>query len=129
MVDVTFYRDKEKRTLKSELFSSVAEDLAKELSAFQKSNKRTQIRKFYDEVLRLNSLAKSNQNDWDNILPYVNMLIAKATYAWGRNLVTEEFVDFIKKSMGQIQDPKDLDVFANLFEAFMGFYKKYRPTD
>ena len=55
MVDVTFYRDKEKRTLKSELFSSVAEDLAKELSAFQKSNKRTQIRKFYDEVLRLNS--------------------------------------------------------------------------
>lgn len=129
MVDVTFYRDKEKRTLKPELFSSVAEDLAKELSAFQKSNKRTQIRKFYDEVLRLNSLAKSNQNDWDNILPYVNMLIAKATYAWGRNLVTEEFVDFIKKSMGQIQDPKDLDVFANLFEAFMGFYKKYRPTD
>ena len=129
MVDVTFYRDKEKRTLKPELFSSVAEDLAKELSAFQKSNKRTQIRKFYDEVLRLNSLAKSNQNDWDNILPYVNMLIAKATYARGRNLVTEEFVDFIKKSMGQIQDPKDLDVFANLFEAFMGFYKKYRPTD
>jgi CRISPR-associated protein Csm2 len=126
MVDVTFYRDKVKRTLEAELFSSVAETLAKELSASQKSNKRTQIRKFYDEVLRLNSLAKSNPNDWDNILPYANMLIAKATYARGRNLVTEEFVEFIKKSMSQIHDPKDLDVFANLFEAFMGYYRKYK---
>ena len=128
MVDVCFYKDKEKRTLNPALFSTNAEDLAKEISTrgkTNKSNKRTQIRKFYDEVQRLNGLAKTNPNDWDNILPYVNMLIAKVTYAEGRKLVTEEFVSFIRNCVGQIKIREDLDVFANFFEAFMGFYRKY----
>lgn len=130
MVDVTFYKDKAKRTLKIDLFSTTAEELAKTLSqANERFNKRTQLRKFYDEVLRLNSIAKTSPHDWDNILPYVNMLIAKATYAEGRNLVTEEFVKFIKQSIGQLQLPEDLEVFTNFFEAFMGFYKKYRPSN
>lgn len=130
MVDVTFYKDREKRTLNPKLFSKVAEDLAREFSnAGDRINKRSQLRKFYDEVLRLNSLAKSNRQDWDNILPFVNMLIAKATYAQGRKLVTPDFVDFIKRSIGQIDVPEDLDVFTNLFQAFMGFYTQYRPSN
>jgi CRISPR-associated protein Csm2 len=130
MNDVTFYKDYGKRTLKPDLFSKTAEELAKKIGEDgkrNKINKRTQLRKYYDEVLRLNSLSKVNPQDWDNILPYVNMLIAKVTYAEGRKLVTEDFVNFIKKSVEQIQIPKDLDVFANLFEAFMGFYKKHGP--
>ena len=71
------------------LFSDVAEKFADKIykSGLQKKNKRTQIRKFYDEVIRLNSLAnnKTNPEEWDNILPYVNMLIAKAAYAEGRD--------------------------------------------
>lgn len=130
MLDVTFYKDNTKRTLKPDLFSTKADDLAKTLhEADGERNKRTQLRKFYDEVLRLNSITKTNPQDWDNILPYVNMLIAKATYAQGRKLVTEEFVEFMRKSVGQLQQPEDLDVFANFFEAFMGFYKKYRPSN
>lgn len=130
MVDVTFYKDKAKRTLNPDLFSTKADDLAKTLHEVDSNrNKRTQLRKFYDEVLRLNSITKKNPKDWDNILPYVNMIIAKATYAQGRKLVTEEFVEFMKKSVGQLQLPEDLDVFANFFEAFMGFYKKYRPSN
>lgn len=130
MVDVTFYKDKTKRTLKPDLFSTTAEELAKSLSrAGDRVNKRTQIRKFYDEVLRLNSITKTSSQDWDNILPYVNMLIAKATYAQGRNLVTEDFVKFIRNSIEQLQLPEDMEVFASFFEAFMGFYKKYRPSN
>jgi CRISPR-associated protein Csm2 len=130
MVDVTFYKDESKRTLKADLFSGKAEELARTLSQQgDRLNKRTQIRKFYDEVLRLNSIARTSPQDWDNILPYVNMLIAKATYSEGRNLVTPDFVEFIKKSIGQLKLPEDLDVFANFFEAFMGFYKKYRPSN
>ncbi|PIU32807.1 MAG: hypothetical protein COT06_00740 [Syntrophobacteraceae bacterium CG07_land_8_20_14_0_80_61_8] len=53
------------------------------------------------------------------------MIIAKAAYAEGRKLVTENFVTFIRESVGQVQSAQDLDIFANLFEAFMGFYKKY----
>jgi CRISPR-associated protein Csm2 len=65
MVDVSFYKNKEKRTLKPDLFSTTAESLAKEFSADEKINKRSQVRKFYDEVVRLNSLAKSNPESWD----------------------------------------------------------------
>jgi CRISPR-associated protein Csm2 len=124
---INFYKDKNKKIIDPKLFSDIAEQWADTInhSGNGRSNKRTQIRKFYDEVVRYNNLAKGNPKDWDNILPFINMLIAKATYALGRNLVTREFVDFIKESVNQVQDEKDMDVFAGFFEAFMGFYKLY----
>jgi len=128
---ISFYKDKEKRVLDPKLFSTTSEQWAKKIneSGGGKSNKRTQIRKFYDEVVRYNTLAKVNKEDkkdWDNILPYINMLIAKAAYAKGRNnLVTEDFVGLLKDCVEQIRDPRDLDVFTNFFEAFMGFYRQY----
>lgn len=125
---IEFYKNKENRTIRPELFSTDAEDLAKKL-VDEKRNKRTQIRKFYDEVVRLNTQSKSDPKDWENILPYLNMLIAKAVYAEGRNLVTRDFVSFIRESVGQVKAPEDLDVFSTLFEAFMGFYRKYGPSN
>jgi CRISPR-associated protein Csm2 len=124
-----FYKDTATRSIRPELFSKDVEQLAITLSKEVGSNKGTQIRRFYDEVVRLNALAKASADDWDNILPYAHMLVAKAAYAEGRKLVTEDFVKFIKESVGQIKSGKDLDVFANFFEAFMGFYKKYREKD
>ncbi|MGV8073744.1 MAG: type III-A CRISPR-associated protein Csm2 [Syntrophobacteraceae bacterium] len=125
-----FYKDKATRSVRAVLFSKEAESLALKLAnQDNRLNKRTQIRKFYDEVVRLNALAKANGDDWDNILPHVHMLVAKAAYAEGRKLVTEDFVKFIKDSIEQIEIGKDLDVFANLFEAFMGFYRKYRQDN
>jgi len=130
MSDYSFYKDPSKRTLKPDLFSDTADSLAKRIDkADSKKNKRTQIRKFYDEVVRLNAQARSYPQDWDKILPMVNMIIARAAYAEGRKLVTEDFVEFLKESIRQVQEPQDLDVFANLFEAFMGFYKKCRPSE
>jgi CRISPR-associated protein Csm2 len=130
MSDYTFYRDPGSKILIPELFSDKAEDLAKQVhGADEKKNKRSQIRKFYDEVVRLNAMAKTYPDDWAKILPLVKMIIAKAAYAEGRKLVTEEFVSFLKGSIQQVKSPEDLDVFAGLFEAFMGFYRKYRPSD
>jgi len=130
MSDYSFYKDPSKRTLKPDLFSDTADRLAQRIHhADERKNKRAQIRKFYDEVVRLNVQARSYPDDWEKILPMVNMIIAKAAYAEGRKLVTEDFVEFLKESIRQVQDSKDLDVFANLFEAFMGFYKKCRPSD
>ncbi len=124
---IEFYRDKQKRTLNPLLFSSVAEEWADKVykSSERDKNKRSQLRKFYDEVLRLNALAKMSPGDWDNIHPYVNMLVAKVVYARGRNKVTREFEDMLKFCIGHVQADKDLDVFANFFEAFMGFYRQY----
>ncbi|HPJ97165.1 MAG TPA: type III-A CRISPR-associated protein Csm2 [Syntrophales bacterium] len=137
MNQVVFYKDKEKKIINPKLFSDVAEQVATDIAKSGQTptregkpkldrNKRTQLRKFYDEVVRLNGTVKSNPDDWDNVLPYINMLIAKAAYANGRNrLVTDEFVDLLKCCVAQIQNPPDLDVFANFFESFMGFYRQY----
>ncbi len=124
---ITFYKDREKRILDPKLFSEVAMGWAEKIHARGGSdaNKRSQLRKFFNEVLRLNSLSKSNSGDWDNIIPYINLLIAKAAYAQGRKKVTQEFADLIKSCINEVHEDRDLDVFANFFEAFMGFYRKY----
>lgn len=131
---IQFYKEQTGRKLDPTLFSDKAEKLAKEIHTAGLNdrqrldrNKRTQIRKFYDEVVRLNSIAsrRKNAEEWDNIIPYVNMLIAKAAYAEGRKLVTVHFTSFMKESINQIHGPEDLAVFTNLFEAFMGYYKQH----
>jgi len=124
---INFYKDREKRILNPTLFSEAAMGWAEKIhdSGGRDANKRSQLRKFFDEVIRLNSLSKSNPEGWDNILPYVNMLIAKAAYAEGRRKVTQEFTDLMKGCIGQVHEDEDLNTFANFFEAFMGFYRKY----
>lgn len=132
-MEIVFYRDKSRGIIEPKLFSDVAEreaariaDSGKNPRGRLESNKRTQLRKFYDEVTHLNSTVNSNPEDWENVLPYVNMLIAKAAYAEGRGkLVTREFVDMLKKCVAQVEQPRDLDVFASFFEAFIGFYRQY----
>jgi CRISPR-associated protein Csm2 len=122
---VKFYNDK--RAINPKLFSDDAEKLALEIhesgERARGKNKRTQLRKFYDEVLRLNALTKAES--WENVLPYVNMLVAKSAYAEGRGHVTPEFTVFLKESINQVEKPEDMGVFANVFEAFMGFYRRY----
>lgn len=133
MQKIDLWKDPEKKTLDPGLFSKTAEDLAraigKEWKENQSLNKRAQLRKFYDEVVRLNSKTKSNPKEWQNILPLVHMITAKAAYAKGRNLVSEGFMNFIRDSINQIEQPEDLTVFSNFFEAFMGFYRLHGPKN
>lgn len=130
MEPIQLWKDKANDKIDPKLFSETAENLAKHFdSAGSKVNKRTQIRKFYDETVRLNMAAKAPDARWDDILPLVHMLVAKAAYAKGRDLISKSFLDFIRTSVNQIEAPKDLNVFANLFEAFYGFYRMYRPTN
>lgn len=137
MNKIDFYKDKARGIINPKLFSDIAEQAASDIAKSGQTttrdgkvrldhNKRTQIRKFYDEVVRLNGNVKGNPDDWETVLPFINMLIAKAAYANGRNkLVTNDFVDLLKECISQVQKPADLDVFANFFESFMGFYRKY----
>lgn len=89
-------------------------------------NKISQIRKFYDEVLRFSDYLKAGE-DYSTILPYIKMLNAKAAYAEGRKLITPEFKFFLKQCLNFLNDnnPKSFDIFLNFFEAFMGYYKYY----
>lgn len=134
MDKIIFWKDRESKIIDPELFSTKAEMLAKKLAddciqSRKRNNKRTQIRKFYDEVIRLNMEAKTKTVQWDNISPLVNMIIAKAAYAKGRDLVSENFLDFIRSSVKQVKASDDLAVFANFFEAFYGFYRLHCPAN
>jgi CRISPR-associated protein Csm2 len=135
-MEVKFWKDKAGRRLHEDLFSETAEKWAQEVSQAgdAKKNKPTQLRKFYDEVVRFDGIIKSagldKQNDeFNSILPYLKMLNAKVAYAEGRDLVTREFKDFIKKSLAEVHDIEDFNAFAGFFEAFMGFYKYYAEKE
>jgi CRISPR-associated protein Csm2 len=129
MTKIDFWKDREKAIIDPALFSSKAENLAQEFAKDNEqnkgTNKRTQIRKFYDEIVRLDMEAKSREGEWANILPLVHMMTARAAYAKGRNLISDGFLEFIKNSVSQVNTAKDLSVFANFFEALMGFYRLY----
>ena len=128
------WKDREKNLLDPELFSKKAETLAKKIAednkqSRNKENKRSQIRKFYDETVRLDMLTKSRSEEWVSVIPIVHMLTAKAAYAQGRKLISKNFMNFIKESVNQIERPEDLNVFCNFFEAFMGFYRLHGPNN
>ncbi|MEW6139415.1 MAG: type III-A CRISPR-associated protein Csm2 [Thermodesulfobacteriota bacterium] len=146
MPGIHLWKDREKQILEPVLFSAIAEGLAKRIAeAGQKRdkhgnpvkdargeiqyerNRASQIRKFYDEVIRLNIMSRVREAEWEFILPMVHMVTAKAAYAEGRKLTSHNFTKFIQDCVGQVKDRRDLDVFANLFEAFMGYYKLHGP--
>lgn len=134
MSTIDFWKDRDKKIIDPWLYSKRAEQLSKQLaedceSSRKKPNKRTQVRRFYDEVVRLETTARSRAGEWEHILPLVHMLTAKAAYARGRDLVSDNFLNFIRSAVEQVAEPGDLSVFANFFEAFMGFYRMDCPVN
>ena len=126
---ISLWKDREKGIVDPKLFSEKADGLAQKLAPNRKMDKGSQLRKFYDEIVRLDMLAKSDREPWENVLPFVHMVTAKAAYAKGRSLVSDDFLEFIKNGIDQIDTPKDLAVFTSFFESFLGFYKMHRPKD
>ncbi len=130
MSEIRLWKDAEKKTVDPLLFSKTAEWMAKELesdSRNKKSNKGSQLRRFFDEVVRLNDAAKSNAVDIEQLLPGLHLIIARAAYAQGRELVSENFVGMIRSGINQIESKEDLKIFTHFFEALMAFYKLYGP--
>ena len=137
-MSIQLWKNKATKEVEPKLFSTLAEEQAKQLSndgkdskGKDKLNKSSQLRRFFDEVVRLNDMAKSRQKPvpMSLVLPSLHMLIAKASYAQGRDLVSPSFVTLMRDSIAQIQDREDLQVFTHFFEAVIAFYKLYRPKD
>lgn len=137
---ITLWKDREKGIVEPTLFSTTAKEWADKLGkeskiVKEKINKQSQLRRFFDEVVRLNDMAKNRQSPVPMalVLPSLHMLIAKASYAQGRDLVSPSFVELMRGSIEQIKDDgngrKDLQVFTNFFESLMAFYKLYGPKN
>lgn len=125
------------KTIDSELFSNIAKNKAEVIAKNTKSNKSTQLRKFYDEIvmwdqklMMISDKAKQAEK-FSEYLPFIKMLNAKVAYAEGRKssghgLVDQNFVALISDCLKQIDNPESMRTFKLFMEAFMGFYKQER---
>ncbi len=110
MIELDYHKDKE-------LFNKTAEKWAKKIE----KTKKSQVRNFYDEVLKLQARAK--KEGFDEVLPFVKMLNSKVAYAVNRKVATKEFEKFMSECIKKIDSEEKLDIFQLFFEAVIGFYK------
>ncbi|MDL1866481.1 type III-A CRISPR-associated protein Csm2 [Betaproteobacteria bacterium PRO4] len=105
------------------LFSDDAENIAKLLNLDPSKNKPTQIRRFYDELVGWQERIGNDDKKFKDYAAFIHMLNAKAAYAQGRKLVTQEFADWLRGCIAQIDSPRTLNHFRLHFEAMLGFLK------
>ncbi len=117
------------KPLDPELFNSTALKAAKEVARSGRSNKPSQLRKFYDELLTWEARVAQRPDKFPEYLPMIRMLNAKVAYAEGRKLVDAVFVDLMRHTLSEVKDPETLSICKLFWEAFMGFYKKEGPRE
>ena len=130
------YYDKDGK-VKKDLFDKMAEEEAKKwASARDRRGKpelsNTQVRKFYNEIKAIERYIElKGEENFEQKLPEIKMIKAKAAYAYGRKLqkkggsITREFKDFLDKHIGQINTYQDFKIFCKFFEAVVGFFEFY----
>jgi CRISPR-associated protein Csm2 len=133
-MSVKLWKDKKNGEIDPGLLDTTAKEFAKKINlerinSRDKVNKSTQIRKFFDEVIRFQGLLQTNPEQFNELLPYIKMLNAKAAYAAGRDLIGSDFKSFLSEGIGQVNDRKDFELFCSFFEAFLGFYKYYSEKE
>jgi CRISPR-associated protein Csm2 len=85
------------------------------------ANKSSQIRRFYDEIIRYQNAGEAA---FAANLPFVRMVCAHAAYAKTRKLVDANFVAFLQDGLRKVETYNDLKMFRTLFEAVIGFLPK-----
>lgn len=113
------------------LFSDIAQEKA--ATVFQagegKKNKSTQLRRFYDELVmwyervQFERTPAERATKYQEVAPFIQMLVAKVAYAKGREHVDECFETLFAHLVRQISDADSLRHAKLFMEAFMGFYK------
>lgn len=115
------------KPLNPELFNNLAQNAAQTVSRSDtQRNKSTQLRRFYDELVSWENRVNQQPAKFDDYLPFIRMLNAKAAYAEGRKLVDRTFVKLFQHTLGEVKDPASLAACKLFWEAFMGFYKQER---
>lgn len=105
----------------ADMFDGDAQKVADVLKRGQsRTNKSSQIRRFYDELLRYRSHVQ-DQEGLERVLPFIRMLNARAAYAMSRDLVDANFREFLRTLLGQIKDKTTLRNACTTFEAVIGF--------
>jgi len=121
----------EHNNVRPSLFVDDAERTAKSFSNppnNERPMKGSQVRKFYDEVLRLKlkiQSSKDKEGEFKKILPYIKMLIPKAAYSKEKKTANTNFKKFIENNIGNINKLEEFEVFCDFFEAIVAYCKVY----
>lgn len=121
-----YYHDDEKKKLKKEYIIDYSKNIAESLDreGGRERNKRSQIRKFYDCLLRTEQKLYLNQNDFLSIEADLATIQLHAFNAKTREVVSEIFLSFIEENIAAIHDERDLRAFVKHFEAVIIFIKR-----
>lgn len=110
-----------------ELFNGIARDAARAVAGADRvRNKSTQLRRFYDELVLWETRSSQKPAKFEEFLPFILMINAKAAYAEGRKLVDRTFVNLLHHTLAEVKDADTLSTCKLFWEAFMGFYKQER---
>ena len=111
-----------------DLFSDQAQAAAQACSS-KMCNKPAQIRRFYDELVMWHDkifaakTPEAQMAKFNELLPFIQMICAKAAYAKGRKLIDDAFKNLIDNLIKQITTPARLKTAKLFFEAFLGYMK------
>ncbi len=118
------------KSITSKTFDITAEKWSKVIANVDRGVEKNQLRNFYDKVLELEERAintsDENSEFQTTVLPFIKMLNSKVTYAKNKQQgsVNQAFVEFMRESIGQIDNKESFQNFKFLFEAIIGFYEK-----
>jgi len=117
----------------NDLFSAYAQKIANTLAkADGQKNSSTQLRKFYDQVVRYYDDVRfqpsiaDREETLSRLMPYILKLESTVFQAYEKSKIDANFKSFIDASMAQLRAKPDfetLKIFKTLFEAVLGFYK------
>ena len=117
------------KQIEPELFNGTAKQSAESIAGEgDRTNKATQLRKFYDEIVMWDNKVAMHPEKFTEYLPFILMLNAKAAYAQGRKLVGYKYVTLLNECLQQVENVETMRTFKLFMEAFMGFYKQERPN-
>ncbi len=122
-----FYEEKNGQEVKrEELLTSKAQEWASSFVKASPELKSAQLRRFYHDVKSLEAKITSKEEFTKN-RPLIKMLKSKVAYACpkknykGRK-VPWEFREFMEKCVDEIDQLKDFQAFALVFEAVVGYF-------
>jgi CRISPR-associated protein Csm2 len=110
----------------AEIFSSIAENAAKQIKSTTSANKTTQLRKFYDELAMWNDrvqTAKDRIAKYRELEPFIKMLKAKVAYAEGRKHINADFSEIFNQCIDEVKSAETLRDAKLFMEAVMGYCK------
>ena len=121
----------DEKALRPEYIVAYAKEIAEKLDKPEEwdkfnspQNKRSQVRKFYEYVLRIQGLLQRKNNNFEVVEAELDRLIPFVNYARSRSTVSELFQIFVEENIRAIHSVEDLNAFVKHFESIVAYLPK-----